>query len=643
MIKRTALVALALFVVACGGEDGEKCTPECDGKACGEDGCEGFCGECSKGSVCLEGECFACDPAANCAGRQCGPDGCGGSCGKCTDNQVCDDQVPFCVELPEDCEPGCNNSGAECGPDGCGEDCGECEPGFICQHETYTCKGKCTPSCAGLSCGADGCGGVCGECGSGEICDVGVCIMSSALPPDDFKVLFGYQGRIPGTNDDEHDLYLVNADGSNPVVPGELGPQALTGFSLQEASGCQLILAEDDQGNPTEYGPCSCNFGCLVDRSLQWIAVSVKKPTATGFTFQLGRFDAELHVAMVKGIFMKEIIDFKFAGNYLYYSRQSYCDGAHCQYQISRVQLDPVDQPEDLLIFPPENDPDWPKHSDYKGHFKVSQDGSVMVILGTTIRSVRLYMWKAGNLHELDYICNHLVNGDCIGAGSEYTDTDPVAISADNSKILAFTAAERDLRVRVYDTGTLEQKYLNLFSVPSGTYHADACKYLLDPVWEFKNVIGDPRFSPDGKSVYFIANDDCNVISSMSKVRRNILMMDIASIGDGTPFAQGDFINITNNPPGDGPENIVVESFDLSASGKTIAFTGTPGFEFVGDPADPVARPLAEDSNRARKDSEIWLVGTSGAGLTQLTDDKKFAGKSPLMLDSSVTQYYNDR
>jgi len=477
------------------------------------------------------------------------------------------------------------------------------------------------------------------------MCDNQVCVKQTVLPPDDFKILFGYQGRIPGFNNEEHDLYLINPDRSNPLVPDSPGPQPLTGFSLSEATdNCQLVLAEDAEGNPTEYAPCSCNFGCVVDRSLKWIAVSVSKPTASGFTFQIGRFDTALHVAMVKGVFMKNVVDFKFAGNYLYYSKQHFCDGAHCQYTIFRRQLEPIGAEEELVVFPPEYDDDWPKHSNYKGHFRTSQDGKVVILLGTTIRSVRIYMWKDGNLHELDYICNHEVNGECIGAGSEYTDTDPVAVTPDNSKIIAFTVAERDLRLRVYDTATLEQKYLNLFSVKQGTYLAEVCKYInKDKAWEFQKVVGAPRFSPDGKSLYFVAYNECaDVIAAYKKPHTNILMMALSAVGDGTPFEETDFVNITNNPMNGLPENSVIESFDLSPSAKTIVYTGSPMFSFTGDPLDPYLEPMGPDAERPKKDKEVWLIGSGGQGRTQLTDDKKFSAQSPAALDSSVTSHYNN-
>jgi hypothetical protein len=63
------------------------CTPRCDGRDCGDDGCGGSCGQCASNEVCDDGICLcapACAPA-----NACGPDGCRGSCGTCATNQTC--------------------------------------------------------------------------------------------------------------------------------------------------------------------------------------------------------------------------------------------------------------------------------------------------------------------------------------------------------------------------------------------------------------------------------------------------------------------------------------------------------------------------------------------------------------------------
>lgn len=129
--------------------------------------------DCPDGQTCMGGECIqACSP--DCEGKQCGPNGCGGDCGYCPDGINCVDGV--C-----DCQTDC--AGKQCGPDGCSGFCGDgepqnlgCPPGLICDGATLQCKEKCEPQCLNKECGLDGCGGVCGTCKMEQTCESGKCI-----------------------------------------------------------------------------------------------------------------------------------------------------------------------------------------------------------------------------------------------------------------------------------------------------------------------------------------------------------------------------------------------------------------------------------------------------------------------------------
>jgi len=131
------------------------CRPQCEGRACGGDGCGGSCGECAAHEFCAADATCTCLP--DCAPWSCGADGCGGWCA-CAPGEVCD-TAGVCRT---DCEPEC---GARvCGLDGCGNWCGTgCQPGWGCN--AGVCVRDCPRSCAGRVCGDDGCGGVCGVCG----------------------------------------------------------------------------------------------------------------------------------------------------------------------------------------------------------------------------------------------------------------------------------------------------------------------------------------------------------------------------------------------------------------------------------------------------------------------------------------------
>jgi hypothetical protein len=145
------------------------CTPACEGKECGTDGCGGECGTCKDTETCNDqGLCLdLCE--LNCVGKVCGTDGCGGSCGLCADGQTCTD-AGQCVDQ---CTPNCLNK--ECGLNGCGGSCGNCNNNQFC-NDAGQCVNECTPDCFLKECGDDGCGGSCGDCDDDVLCTVsGAC------------------------------------------------------------------------------------------------------------------------------------------------------------------------------------------------------------------------------------------------------------------------------------------------------------------------------------------------------------------------------------------------------------------------------------------------------------------------------------
>jgi len=186
------------------------CTPNCDGKVCGDDGCDGSCGDCNEDLVCAAGLCLPPEYSLSCEGR-CGETGvnCGcdeacftaGSC--CADICVefcfdllgctCGDGVCEGIETCETCEMDCgceaeffclagfccapDCQGKKCGGDGCGGSCGTCTgPQEACVGGACVCQ----PACDGSECGPDGCGGACGACDDGlsctdDACESGLC------------------------------------------------------------------------------------------------------------------------------------------------------------------------------------------------------------------------------------------------------------------------------------------------------------------------------------------------------------------------------------------------------------------------------------------------------------------------------------
>ena len=160
------------------------CTPVCEGRECGSDGCGGSCGYCpAPENLCMKAGCSADHLCAE------SPDD-GSACDDglwCTFDDECNDGVCIGQKDPDDCfiDGACYQNGAvkpgegclECSPalalgswsdvpDGC-----PCGPGAVCWGGLC-----CTIACEGKECGDDGCGGNCGQCLGAHECVAGACI-----------------------------------------------------------------------------------------------------------------------------------------------------------------------------------------------------------------------------------------------------------------------------------------------------------------------------------------------------------------------------------------------------------------------------------------------------------------------------------
>ena len=123
------------------------CTPDCAGRECGSDGCDGFCGptgSCAFNEDCTpQGQCV-CVP--NCAGKGCGQDGCGAACKTCDSGETCNTQGQCC------------NSSGKC----------DCNRGYVCNGVVPFCDVQSNCACTSLLEGGTACGGP--LCSLEELC-----------------------------------------------------------------------------------------------------------------------------------------------------------------------------------------------------------------------------------------------------------------------------------------------------------------------------------------------------------------------------------------------------------------------------------------------------------------------------------------
>lgn len=193
-VVQALFVGVALVVVGCGGAGRGAnechCTVGASDLACGEDRCVDRVGwHCGSDGTAVEqdGIC-ACEPQCN--GKACGPDGCGGECGTCkhgqctdgaciTEGEACDLHSDDDCASSERCVRGPSGSGV-CSPDTQGTQCTTqfCSTGFVCAGKgtclarcfyAYDCRGDeaclpttnpdvslCWPTCKALTSGCVG-------------------------------------------------------------------------------------------------------------------------------------------------------------------------------------------------------------------------------------------------------------------------------------------------------------------------------------------------------------------------------------------------------------------------------------------------------------------------------------------------------
>ncbi len=420
-----------------------------------------------------------------------------------------------------------------------------------------------------------------------------------------WQVIYGNRlrpGQTPPQGFQDNDLWLMDSDGANL--------RTLTSFGDLE------------QTDP----PLTCNYGCFVSPDMKWIAVVAGPPTSTGFTLRLGQFDSGMKVSLLKGAEIADIIDFQFVADRMFYSKIATCAGGACEYAFSVVELqENVNLPIPFETYPKGEDL---AGSTYKGHFRVGDNGRSMVMLNTTIRSVLVSMWKEGTgIVKLDFICKFGGQGNCQGTGSEYTDTDPVAIDPTGRYVAFFTSADRWQRIHLYDTlGGVTGTSSIVAEVDSGGYVENACKDGVLADWQWRRVVSDAYFTPDGSEIVFIGENDCPVNGAQpDKPRANIYRIKVATLLSGKTLEEGDVFDVTKSPFGDVTLNRRPSAFQISPDGATIVFTGTTSYDSGGS-------LIADGGSRQRSDREVYRIRLDGTNIEQLTNQIQFTAESPMII-----------
>jgi hypothetical protein len=155
------------------------CTPRCDRKVCGDDGCGGRCGSCDADQVCADGRC-----ASSCPG---GRKACSGECipsNQCCISSDCPAAIPACCG--GECVPDLTSNARHCGI--CAMDCtalahaarSTCSAGtcvLVCDTGYADCNTEASDGCeVDTQTDAAHCGSCPHACGSGQPCVDGQCV-----------------------------------------------------------------------------------------------------------------------------------------------------------------------------------------------------------------------------------------------------------------------------------------------------------------------------------------------------------------------------------------------------------------------------------------------------------------------------------
>jgi hypothetical protein len=377
-----------------------------------------------------------------------------------------------------------------------------------------------------------------------------------------------------------------------------------------------------------------CKYGCILSQNLRLALVAIGPATKDGYSFQLGEFDEKLQFNIKKYGQLDKVQHVEFAGKYVFYSTAAKCNATgKCQYDIRRwgpIDIDPAGWTDEAITrMAPDDDPDVTNNdTTYNGYFRASANGKTLTFLTTTIRSVKQYVWHeteeggkvTANISKLDYICQHPEGDGCVGTGSQYHDDDPVAISDDGKTIVFFSIVDRWLRVRKYVLETEQPSvFSDLIEVTDGAYLQGYCK-VLKP-WQYGQVRGQPAFSADGKTVYFLGYSDCPYGGTQKKWT-GLVAFDIARIG--STFKAQDWRDLTKNPKDNSALNRVIQQFVLSPKKQAAILVTTRWLNSSG-------KPSSDTDMATKQDSELSWLNLGGGELNLITNEVSQRALQPMV------------
>jgi hypothetical protein len=357
----------------------------------------------------------------------------------------------------------------------------------------------------------------------------------------------------------------------------------------------------------------------------------------------------QLEVFVGKFSKIEKVKHLTFAGDVVFYSTPvNQLKTGKSQYEIRRLDLNGTDGEKVVTKMAPDNDPDVSEEnlgpdSTYDGYFYVSDDASTVVVLSPTIRSQRVYAIRGGTVSQLDYICENPQGDTCTGTGSQYHDSDGVALSQDGKIAVMFTLKERWLRVRKYVIGTDEKPFSNVVQADAMPYKDNVCKQICAEMvgnvcskykpGSFAFVVGTPWFSADQKYVFFRSYTKCGA-DPRYKAMTNLHALPVAMIG--SVLGPNDVLDLTHNngitkgpdskspdPPDKGVAmNRVITDFAMSPKRQVFLIQATATYDGQGN-------PISDAQQRHMDDREIYTMTVGSSEMVKVTNELNYDALAP--------------
>jgi len=332
---------------------------------------------------------------------------------------------------------------------------------------------------------------------------------------------------------------------------------------------------DNREANLTQGSPdIDCRSkGCTLNRSMTWVAWLAREE-GVGFALWIAPVDTQrLRVNLdTKRRIADQVLNFEFTNDGvrdLVVYQRGVAEGPE---GMLEVRVEPVVQPDAGLCAngsPPDDISACPTllgNVNGSGSFRVTPFGALVILIRTTLSTMSLDFYNVRNgANQTLYTF-----GDQGGTGSEFSGRQPIALSPD-AEYLAATTKNGGV-----------WKLHNLVAAPSPPVPTNVELFEVQrrgsdcqrpAPFNYNTVAFDPRFSPDGDYIYFLATGNCSIQAGTA----NRTDTDVLRVNREVGAAS--VVSVTKNARANHWSNHEISDFDISPDGTKLAFSAPRQFD----------------------------------------------------------------